>query len=90
MSLMGALLDVELRLHAELGRARMPLTGTVDLAEGTIVDLDRAPEDPVDVYVNGRRFGTARLIVVDGEWALRLEAIDAEWGPQVPLARADH
>ena len=90
MSLQNALLDVELRLHAELGRARMPLTGAVDLPEGTIVDLDRAPQDPVDVYVNGRRFASARLIVVDGEWAVRLEAIDAEWDAQVSSPAADH
>jgi len=87
---MGAMLDVELRLHAELGRTRMPLAGAVELGEGAIVDLDRAPEDPVDVYVNGRRFASARLIVVDGEWALRLEAIDSTWGAQVPGAAADH
>lgn len=90
MSLRAALLDVELRLHAELGRARMPLAAAVELPEGAIVDLDRAPEDPVDVYVNGRRFASARLIVVDGEWAVRLEAIDAEWDAQVPPVAADH
>ncbi|MDP9385708.1 MAG: FliM/FliN family flagellar motor switch protein [Actinomycetota bacterium] len=90
MSLQDALLDVELRLHAELGRARMPLAGAVDLPAGAIVDLDRAPQDPVDVYVNGRRFASARLIVVDGEWAVRLEAIEAGWDAQVSSPAADH
>jgi flagellar motor switch protein FliN/FliY len=73
----NALLDVRVRLWAELGRARLPLAHVAGLAEGAIVDLDRAPEDPVDVYVNGRLFGTARLLLVDGEWALRLESIEA-------------
>jgi flagellar motor switch protein FliN len=89
MTLMGALLDVELRLHAELGRARMPLAEAVGLPDGAVVDLDRAVEDPVDVYVNGRRFAAARLIVVEGEWAVRLEAIDPLWGTQVPPAADD-
>jgi flagellar motor switch/type III secretory pathway protein FliN len=42
-----------------------------------VVDLDAKPEEPVDVYVNGSHFGTGRLILADGEWALRLETVDA-------------
>ena len=72
----SALLDVRVRLWAELGRAHLPLAHVAGLAEGAIVDLDRAPDDPVDVYVNGRLFGTARLLLVDGEWALRVESIE--------------
>jgi flagellar motor switch protein FliN len=72
-----AVLDVTVRLWAELGRARMPLGHAVALAEGSIVDLDRQPEDAVDVYVNGAPFGTGRLILVEGEWALQLERVYA-------------
>jgi len=71
------LLDVEVRFWAELGRADLPLAEAVALGSGAIVDLDREPSEPVDVYVNGMRFGTARLLVVDGEWAIRLEEIVA-------------
>jgi flagellar motor switch protein FliN/FliY len=71
----GAVLDVKVRLWAELGRARMPIGRAVALGEGSIVDLDRKPEAPVDVYVNGSHFGTGRLILVDGEWALQLETV---------------
>ena len=70
-------LDVEVRFWAELGRARMPIGRAVALGEGSVVDLDRKPEDPVDVFVNGSHFGTGRLILADGEWALQLETVDA-------------
>jgi flagellar motor switch protein FliN/FliY len=70
-----SLLDVDVRLWAELGRARMPLGDAVALSEGSVVDLDRAPEEPVDVYVNGHRYATGRLVLVDGEWAVRVESI---------------
>lgn len=73
-----ALLDVRMRLSAELGRARMPVAKAVALGGGTIVDLDRAHDDPVEVYVNGLHFGTGRLLLVDGEWALRLEHLDSD------------
>ena len=73
-----ALLDVRMRLAVELGRVRMSLAHAVALADGELVDLDRNAEEPVEVYVNGLHFGTGRLHVVDGEWALKLEHVDAE------------
>jgi len=63
------------RVSAELGRARMPLATAVALAQGAIVDLDRAADEPVQLYVNGRPFATGRLLVEDGEWALRIERL---------------
>jgi flagellar motor switch protein FliN len=71
------LLDVRLRLTAELGRARLPVAHVVNLEGGAIVDLDRSPDDPVDVYVNGMRYGTGRLVLVGEEWAIRLDHVDA-------------
>lgn len=73
----ASFLDVRVRFWAELGRASMPVGRAVALHEGAVVDLDRKPEEPVDVYVNGAHFGTGRLILADGEWALQLETIDA-------------
>jgi flagellar motor switch protein FliN len=71
------LLDVNVRFWAELGRSHLPLAEAVALGAGAIVDLDREPEEPLDVYVNGMRYATARLLLVDGEWAIRLEQIVA-------------
>lgn len=71
-----ALLDVKVRLSVELGRTRLPLASVVGLGDGAIVDLDRMPDDPVEVFANGRLVGKGRLLLDDGEWALRLEEID--------------
>ena len=79
-----SMLDVNVRLWAELGRAHMPIGRAVALAQGSIVDLDRKPEDPVDVFVNGARFGTGRLILVEGEWALEVVTVDALEGVEQP------
>ena len=68
--------DVALRVWAELGRARLPIGRAVGLAPGSVVELDRAADDPVDLYVNGRRFASGRLMLAeDGEWAVRIEEI---------------
>jgi flagellar motor switch protein FliN/FliY len=70
--------DVPVRVWAELGRARMPIEQALGLAAGTLVDLDAGAEEPLQLYVNGRRFATGRLLLVDGEWAVRIDAITPE------------
>jgi flagellar motor switch protein FliN/FliY len=71
-----SLRDVPVKVWAELGRARMQTGRLVGLPPGAVVELDRRADDPVDVFVNGLRFATGRLIVVDGtEWAVRIEAV---------------
>jgi flagellar motor switch protein FliN/FliY len=79
-----ALLDVKVRVSAELGRTRLPLASVVGLGDGAIVDLDRMPDDPVEVFANGRLVGKGRLLLADGEWALRLEEIDFRTGSVRP------
>jgi flagellar motor switch protein FliN len=74
------LLDVDVRLWAELGRAKLPLAQAVALGQGAIVDLDKEPDEHLDVFVNGLPFARAKLLLVDGEWAIRLEEIVASPG----------
>jgi flagellar motor switch protein FliN/FliY len=67
---------VSLRVWAELGRASMPVGRAVGLASGSVVELDRGVDEPVDLYVNGRRFAVGRLLLAeDGEWAVQIDAI---------------
>ena len=70
-----ALLDVKVRVWAEIGRTRMPLADAVALASGVLVDLDREHHEPVDLYVNGLRYGSGRLVQLEGEWALTIDEI---------------
>ena len=72
----ASLLDTTLRVWAEIGRTRMPACTVVGMSEGAILDLDCEADEPAELFVNGRHFGTGRLILVDGEWALRIETLD--------------
>jgi flagellar motor switch protein FliN/FliY len=70
--------DVTVRVWAELGRARLPVGRAAGLGPGSVVELDREVDEPVDVYANGRRIGTGRLLLVEGgEWAVQLEQVSA-------------
>ena len=72
-----ALMDVNVRVWAEIGRTRMPLADAVALSEGVLVDLDREHHEPIDLYVNGLHYARGRLVMVDGEWALTVDEIIA-------------
>ena len=62
-----------MRVWAELGRTRVSLGAAPELPPGAVLELDRKADDPVDLYVNGLRFASGRLVLTDeGEWALRL------------------
>jgi len=67
---------IPLQVWAELGRTRMPVARAVGLPQGSVVELDRNAEEPVDLYVNGRRFARGTLVVADGtEWAVRIDEL---------------
>jgi flagellar motor switch protein FliN len=71
--------SVGLRVWAELGRARLPIGRAVGLAPGAVLELDRGVDDPVDLYVNGRRLALGRLLLTDdGEWAVRVESVSPD------------
>jgi flagellar motor switch protein FliN len=71
-----ALRDVRVRVWAELGRTRMPSGRVVALPGGQVVELDRDVEAPIDLYADGMRFATGRLLVTeDGGLAVRIEHV---------------
>jgi flagellar motor switch protein FliN/FliY len=63
---------VRVRVSAELGRAKLPVGKIANLPGGSVVVLDRTPGDPVDVLVNGTRFAQAKVVLVDGEYAVQI------------------
>jgi flagellar motor switch protein FliN/FliY len=72
----AALRAVPVRVWAELGRARMPAGTSLDLPTGSVVELDREVEEPVDLYVDGLHFATGRLRVAeDGSLQLEVEEV---------------
>jgi flagellar motor switch protein FliN/FliY len=79
-----ALRGVRVRVWAELGRTRMPSGRVVALPGGSVVELDRDVEAPIDLYADGMRFATGRLLVTeDGGLAVRIEHVI---GAQAPPA----
>jgi len=69
------LMDVTLRFIVELGRTHMYIKDVLQLAEGSIVELDKNAGDEVDILVNERIFGRGKLIVMDEYFAVQITHI---------------
>jgi flagellar motor switch protein FliN/FliY len=87
-----SLAGIPVRVWAELGRAHLPSAELVGLPAGAVVELDRQADESIDLYVNGTRFATGRLMVVDGtDWAVRIETVLSTTNPtqesQMEVAR---
>jgi flagellar motor switch protein FliN/FliY len=76
-----ALTGIKVRVWAELGRTHLGLGRALGLPLGSVVELDRAADSPVDLYVNGVRFAQGHLLVTDdGEWAFQCDAVGGRPG----------
>lgn len=75
-SVTHALKGLTVRLTASLGRAELPVRDVLAVGAGAVVELDRGVDEPIDLFLNGAPFATARLVVADdGEWAVRIDEI---------------
>jgi flagellar motor switch protein FliN/FliY len=87
VALTDALTSINLRVWAELGRAQLGLGRALGLPLGSVVELDREANAPVDLYVNGLRFAQGHLIVTDdGEWAFQCDAVGGRTAAEAPAA----
>jgi flagellar motor switch protein FliN/FliY len=87
-----SLAGIPVRVWAELGRAQMPSAQVVGMPPGSVVELNQAADEPIDLFVNGTLFATGRLMVVDGtDWAVRIETVlsssDTSTESQMEVAR---
>ena len=67
--------EVEMGVTAELGRTRMLVRDILDLAPGSVIELDRAAGAPVDVLVNGTLIARGEVVVIDEEFGIRITEV---------------
>jgi len=66
------LLDVEMPVSISFGRAQLPLKDVFKLTIGSMVELNRAISEPVDVIVNNSVIAQGEVVVVDGNFGVRI------------------
>jgi len=69
------LLDVEIPISVEVGRAQMSLADVLKLVPGSVIALDKKAEEPVDLRVNGKLVARGEVVLVDDVYGLRVTQI---------------
>ncbi|MBQ6297801.1 MAG: flagellar motor switch phosphatase FliY [Selenomonadaceae bacterium] len=80
----GLILDVPLQVTVELGRTKKTIKEILDLATGSIVELDKLAGEPVEVLVNGHPLAKGEVVVIDENFGVRITEI------ATPAERAAH
>ena len=73
--LFDLLLDVEMPVSVSFGRTHLPLKDVLKLTTGSIVELSRAVAEPVEILVNGRVIARGEVVVVEGNFGVRIQQV---------------
>lgn len=69
------LMDIPLQISVELGRVKMVVKDVVELGAGSIIEIDKAAGEPVDVMVNGRTVARGEVVVIEDNFGVRITEI---------------
>jgi len=72
LSDINRVLDIPVQLSVELGRKKVPIKYILQLAEGSVVELDALAGEPMDVLVNGYLIAQGEVVVVNDKFGIRL------------------
>jgi flagellar motor switch protein FliN len=72
---LGLLMDVQLGMMLRFGERRMLLKEVLDLSPGSVVELDRRVQDPVELLLDGKLVARGEVVVMDGNFGLRVTEV---------------
>jgi flagellar motor switch protein FliN len=72
---LNMILDIPVQLTVELGRTRIPIKHILQLAQGSVVELETLAGEPMDVLVNGYLIAQGEVVVVNDKFGIRLTDI---------------
>jgi flagellar motor switch protein FliN/FliY len=69
---LDVVLDIPVTLSMEVGRSRISIRNLLQLNQGSVVELERATGEPLDVYVNGTLVAHGEVVVINEKFGIRL------------------
>jgi flagellar motor switch protein FliN/FliY len=69
---LNLLMDIELNARVRIGSKQMLLKDVVKLSEGTIIDLDKSVDEPMEILVNGKTVAKGIVVVVGGNFGIKI------------------
>ena len=83
---MDRLLDVEMNVTVRFGKAEVPLREVVRFGVGSMIELNRTVDEPVELLVNNYPFAKGEVVVVDGYYGVRVTEIGSRTEIEGPFA----
>lgn len=71
------LLDVELPIRVSFGQTEMQLRDVFKLGAGSVIELDKSVNDPVAVIVNNKPIAKGEVVMVDGNYGVRILEVES-------------
>jgi len=71
------LLDVQVPISVRFGKRQMMLEDIMKLGQGSVIELDRSADDPVELLVNDKLLATGEVVVADGHYAIRITQVES-------------
>jgi flagellar motor switch protein FliN len=72
---LGLVMDVELNVTLRFGQRQLSLREVMELASGSVVELDREVDEPVDLILDGRVIARGEAVIVDGNYGIRVTEV---------------
>lgn len=72
------LYDVEMDVTVRFGKTNMPLRDVVRFGVGSMIELNRTVDEPVELLVNNTPFAHGEVVVIDGYYGVRITDIGTE------------
>lgn len=69
---LDVILNIPVQVSLELGRTTLDLRNLLQLGQGSVVELNRNVDEPMDVLVNGTLIAHAEVVVIDNKFGIRL------------------
>lgn len=71
------LMDLQLQVSIELGRTKLFVKDILELGQGSVIELNKLSGEPVDIYVNEKKFAEGEVVVVDENFGVRITDVIA-------------
>ena len=75
MNELDMILDIPVQISVELGRTKISIKNLLQLAHGSVVELDAMAGEPMSVFVNGTLIAQGEVVVVNDKFGIRLTDI---------------
>jgi flagellar motor switch protein FliN len=82
------LLDMSVPISASIGQTQITVRKLLQLGPGSVLKLDRPVDTPADLYLENAKFAAGSIVVVDGQFAIKIEKILGLGNPTENSAQA--